>query len=488
VHAGLIAAALSVGLVAWQAVAPASVGAFGFTIDRLSTVLGCLVAIVGAVVLRFADRALLGDPRRLRYLRSLALASAGAFALMFATNLVAVLLAWAVVSWGLHRLLVHAAERPEAWRVARTKFVVSRVGDAFLVAGGLVLWFGLGTLDLDRLAAAAAAAPVAGETAAVLLVLGALAKSAQVPFHAWLPDTMEAPTPTSAIMHAGIINAGGALLVRIAPFVVQFESALLLLSVVGTATVLVAFVAMWAQPSIKRSLAWSTVGQMGFMTTQLGLAAAPAALLHILGHGFYKAWSFLRSGDLPMSRPAAIPDAAPAAAASIAWFVVGVLAAFPAFLLASTITGFSPWHAPGEAALAIIVALAIGHLWRALVERGRRSAAQRVVLASVATIAAPMALFALYRGASMWLAPVHGAYALPAGSLAWAAALLPVAAFSGLSVLHACLPLLGRSRRGRAFFVHAMHGFHLGAPIDRVGDVLGRLVIRGPIADAARSR
>ncbi len=131
-----------------------------------------------------------------------------------------------------------------------------------------------------------------------LFVIGAMTKSAQIPFHSWLPDTMETPTPVSALMHAGIINAGGFLIIRLSPLVSQSHVALDLLAIVGAATAILGAVVMLTQTSIKRTLAYSTIAQMGFMMLQCGLGAFSAALLHIIAHSLYKAHAFLSSGSV----------------------------------------------------------------------------------------------------------------------------------------------------------------------------------------------
>jgi NADH:ubiquinone oxidoreductase subunit 5 (subunit L)/multisubunit Na+/H+ antiporter MnhA subunit len=121
-------------------------------------------------------------------------------------------------------------------------------------------------------------------------------KSAQFPFHSWLPDTMEAPTPVSALMHAGIINAGGFLIIRLSPIVALSAASLLALALCGAFTALFASLVMLTHASVKRSLAFSTVAQMGFMMLECGLGAFGPAVLHLVAHSLYKAHAFLGSG------------------------------------------------------------------------------------------------------------------------------------------------------------------------------------------------
>jgi len=469
-------AATSATLLVWQTFTPEPVHLLGLTADRLSAALTLLVAGVGAVTFRFSLRYLDGEPRRRRFLRLLVFTVGSAYLFMLSTNLLLLFVAWSLTSLGLHELLTFYPDRPEAWPPARKKFLISRLGDLALIAAIGVIWRDFGTLDLNAFLAAAATDPGGGSGTAVglLVAVAALTKSAQFPFHSWLPETMESPTPVSALMHAGIINAGGALVLRFAPLVARVPEALVLLAAVGTLTFVLGTLAMWAQVKVKRTLAWSTVSQMGFMMVQCGVAAFPAALLHILGHGCYKAWSFLRSGGLPAAAPAA--PTPPVRALTLA--AVGTGLAVPALALASRATSFAPLDSPGELALAAVGALSVGQVWVALL--GTRPATlARAVGALAATAAVPALAFGLYRGTGAFLAPVLGELPRPGGPLAWAAAVIPVAALAALAVLHAVLPALGRSAAGRVFYVHALHGFYLGAAADRVVDGIWRRVVKG---------
>jgi len=465
----LALAGLSAGMLVWQSISPHPYRVLGLSIDRLSAVLTLLVGSVGAVTLRFSLRYLDGEPRRPRFLRLLAVTVTAAYLLMLATNLLVLFAAWSVMSAGLHGLLTFYPERPEAGPPARKKLVISRIGDVALIAAIVLVWQGWGTFDLhDFLDAIVLGTGNTNATAvALLIVAAALTKSAQFPFHSWLPETMECPTAVSALMHAGVINAGGALILRFAPLVVRVPEALFLLAVVGTLTVVLGLLAMWAQTKVKRTLAWSTVSQMGFMMIQCGLGAFPAAAVHIIGHGCYKAWSFLRSGELPAAGESTAA-ARPRRALTLA--TIGTILAIPALVLAATLTGFSPQNSPGELALSAVVALSVGQVWVALLGVPRANSQQSLVSIASAiglTVAAPLTAFALYQGAGLFLAPVLGDLPVSTGPLAWAAAVIPVTALIVLIVVQALLPILGRTRLGRAFYVHSLHGFYLGALADR---------------------
>ena len=463
----------------WQLLVPRTIHVAGLSLDRLSSALTLLVSAVGIVTYRFSSKYLNGDPHRGRFLNWLVFSIASAFVLMMSTNLLVLAVAWFLTSLGLHRLLTHYPERIEGIRAARKKFMISRIGDLALGSAIVLVWWKWGTLDLNRLFELTAGSPVTGAMTSLtlLIVLAALTKSAQFPFHSWLPETMESPTPVSALMHAGIINAGGALLLRTSPLIIRVPEALLLLAMVGTITAILGSIAMWAQVKVKRTLAWSTVSQMGFMMVQCGLGAFPVALLHVVSHGCYKAWSFLRSGDVPPPAPVT----GRSTTRSLIAGAVGVVVAVPGIALASRTTGFSPLHSPGELALTSILAISIGQIWIALVGQPGMKPAATVfggLIAATATGGLAIVAFALYQAASAYLLPVTGRIPPPTGSMAWIAASIPVAGLLFLTVGHALLPALSRTPSGKAFRVHALHGFYFGAIADRLVDSVSRSLTR----------
>lgn len=462
--------ASAVLLLAWEAFRPEPLRFLGLTLDRLSAVLAVLVTGIGSVVFRYSVRCLEGHPRRGRFLACLAGAVVAATVLVCATNLLVLLGAWTASSLCLHGLLTFCRERPEHRRPAWKKFIISRLGDVALLAAVLLLHRHCGTFDIPACIDAVREAPDAPwiPFISVLIVLAALTKSAQVPFHTWLPETMESPTPVSALMHAGIINAGGVLLVRFAPLVSQVPAAWVLLIAVGTATMSLGLVSMWAQVKVKRTLAWSTVAQMGFMMVQCGLQAWPAAVLHIVGHGCYKAWCFLRCGEVVDDRTPPIPPVR-----ALLLVGAGIAASIAGFAIAIPLTGVDPRETPGEAALGGMLAVAIGQLWAAILGPRPVSAvslaARTVGVLAGGTMAIAVAL-GLYGAARGFLLPVLGPSPGPEGALPWIGASVPVLATLALCVVHALLPVLHRRPAGRAFHVHALHGFYLGAAADRLVD------------------
>lgn len=208
---------------------------FSLMIDALSASMLTLVAFVGLVVVRYSRNYLDGDPNQGVFFKRLNLTLAPVLTFVVAGNFALLILAWIATSAGLHSLLLFYPERPGAQLAAKKKFLVSRVGDVCLIAAAAALWMRFGTLSIpDLLAHARAAAPAdtAGlwNAAAFLIVIAALLKSAQLPFHGWLLEVMETPTPVSALLHAGVINAGGFLILRFAGIVAPSEGALQLLT------------------------------------------------------------------------------------------------------------------------------------------------------------------------------------------------------------------------------------------------------------------
>ncbi len=270
--------------------------------DSLAAIMMVLITFVGLVIVRYSDRYLLGEQAQGRFLRWIAFTLGAVLLLVVSGNLLLFTAAWVLTSLGLHKLLTHYDERPAARLAARKKFLISRIGDVMLVCALALTYRTFGSFEFSEVfAGAEQLADSAGgwitTLIGVLYVVGAMTKSAQFPVHSWLPDTMEAPTPVSALMHAGIINAGGFLILRLSPLIVLSPLALDLLAVVGAFTAIFASVVMLTQTSIKRSLAYSTIAQMGFMMLQCGLGAFTAALLHIVAHSLYKAHAFLSSGS-----------------------------------------------------------------------------------------------------------------------------------------------------------------------------------------------
>ena len=282
---------------------PFGLGAFsiGVYVDAVTAIMLSLVALIGAVVSTYARNYMAGEAREGHFHRWLLLTVASILTVLVASNLLFFSLAWMTTSLCLHKLLTFYPDRPAAILAAHKKFVFSRIGDASLFIASLLIGATLHTMDFAGLYAAMAdmtgPLPTGLQVAAWLIVLAAVLKCAQFPFHGWILQVMEAPTPVSALLHAGIVNAGAFLVLRMSPVMSLSGPALDALAVVGLVTLAIASLVMLTQTSIKVSLAWSTSAQMGFMLLEAGLGLYSLALLHLVAHSLYKAHAFLASGS-----------------------------------------------------------------------------------------------------------------------------------------------------------------------------------------------
>lgn len=353
-------AAASAGLAAMLAAALASPLTGAGTAGAVSLVVGLMVAFLGWVIVRYSRRYLDGEPGQARYVAALCFTLAAAATVVVTGHLAVLLGAWAATSLGLHQLLTFYRERPAALVAAHKKFLVSRAAELCVVSALVLIWLEAGTLDLSGIAAyvgTLGALPFALQAAAVLLALTAVLKSAQLPLHGWLIQVMEAPTPVSALLHAGIVNIGGYVLIRVAELVAASQAANTLLVVVGSMTAVLAGLVMMTRISIKVRLAWSTCAQMGFLLMEVGLGLYELALLHLVAHSLYKAYAFLAAGDTVADarRQALFAESAtgtPALRATLR------IAALPVSL---AIVGLSAllWHSVSPAAGLSLVALGI---------------------------------------------------------------------------------------------------------------------------------
>lgn len=454
--------AVSAVELAIQGIAPAPLSFAGLRFDRFGSAMGLLVSLVGLICIRYSDRHLDGHPEKGRFIRLMTCAIISAYLVVCSTWLPLLFLAWFATSLCLHGLLTFRRDRPEALPPARKKFLISRLGDLALLAAIWQVWRGYGTLDLVEFGNILASVGPSADAGwiAILVVAAALAKSAQFPFHTWLPETMEAPTPVSALMHAGIINAGGVLLWRFAPVLVLSPWAMLALSAMGTLTFVIAFLAMWAQPKVKRQLAWSTVGQMGFMMVQCGLGVFHAAALHMIGHGCYKAYSFLAAGEVP-----APTNANPQSPANrLGLWLLGAAFTFPLLTVALQMAGCAPWESYGEMALCWVAAFSAGQVWASWPATLSVSRARCVLGCLAATIVVAVLAGGMCGLARQLWSPITKAHS--DGALAFFAAAIPVTALALLTIFHALAPVARRTAAFKALRVHALNGFYLGTIAD----------------------
>ncbi len=442
-------------------------GGIGFSIrvDAVSGTMFLLVSFIGWVVVRYTASYLDGEARQGTFTGWLSLTLAAVLLLVLSGNLVQLVVAWIATSLFLHRLLLFYPERIAAQRAAAKKFVTARIGDVALVVAAVLLTLAYGTTDIGAMLGAAHAG--AGGTPAIaaagFLALAALLKSAQLPMHGWLTEVMEAPTPVSALLHAGVINAGGFLLIRFADVMLLAPTVLAGLVLVGGFTALFAGLVMLTQPAVKTSLAWSTVAQMGFMILECGLALFPLALLHIVAHSLYKAHSFLASGgavELIAANgrpgPVAIPKAGAVGRAFLLALSIYVVVGF----------GFGFQHkSPQAVALGAILIFGVAYmLAQGLADAAPRALTRRTVVYAVGTSVSYFALQAFAIRLTSGVLPVVPS----AGPLEWALIVLAVFSFGLVAVVQAMFPLWAYHPAAAGLRVHLSNGFYANAVFDRL--------------------
>ncbi|MFN3144010.1 MAG: proton-conducting transporter membrane subunit [Paracoccaceae bacterium] len=437
----------------------------GVPLDAVSATLLLLVSFIGWIVLRFAASYLDGEARQGAFMGWMAATLASVLVLVQAGNLVVLCLAWIATGLFLHRLLLFYPDRPAAQRAARKKAFVARAGDAALVGAAVLLATGYGTLDIAAILSEAGqgVAPAGLGWAAALLAVAAVLKSAQFPFHGWLTEVMEAPTPVSALLHAGVINAGGFLLIRFADVMLLAPGVLAVLVILGGFTALFGGLVMLTQTAVKTSLAWSTIAQMGFMVLQCGLALFPLALLHIVAHSLYKAHAFLASGGaveqvaaIRRPGPVAVPDArAVGRAFALALVIYGAIG-----------FGFGlDSKSPQAIALGAILVFGVAYLIaQGLADAAPRALTRRTVAYAAA---ASVSYFALQTGAEWLTSGVLPATPVP-GPLEIALIVLALFSFGAVALAQSMFPLWAYHPAAAGLRVHLANGLYANAALDRL--------------------
>jgi len=432
---------------------------FSLRSDALADVMLVLVCFIGWVIAGYSQPYLSGQRGQPRYIRSLMLTLAAVTLLVVSNNLLLLVLAWIGTSLALHALLTFFDLRPQALIAAHKKFLASRLADVCMLGAITLVASQLGTLEIDKAIAAARALPAYStglQMAAVLFVIAALLKCAQLPVHGWLIQVMEAPTPVSALLHAGIVNLGGFLLIRLGTLVADVPVAQALLVGVGGITAVVAAATMMTRISIKVSLAWSTCAQMGFMLMQCGLGLYDLALLHIVAHSLYKAHAFLTAGTaVEQNRLQSMTPPLPPLS-GFAWFtsaIVGVSIVAAAALA----WGIRPAEAPALWAVSAILALAVVPLLAGpLLRAGGASAVAGVA----AAFAVALAYFGLHLLFKQWLgAPA----AANMGLVGWV-----IACFVVLFIVQGAVRARPQGRLSRKLYPWLFAGLYLDEVFTRL--------------------
>ncbi|MFN2322047.1 MAG: NADH-quinone oxidoreductase subunit L [Trueperaceae bacterium] len=424
-----LAAAALVASVAAAVAGPVRVpGPVALEATTLGLIVAVLVQLLGTVVAGFSARYLEGEAGQRRYVAALAGVLASVHLLLLADHWLVLVAAWAAVGMTLQPLLCFYPDRPFARLAAHKKRLADRAADALLLLAAALAWREVGSGSLSALGAhvGQSGMSTALHVSALALVLAVLLRTASLPVHGWLVQVMEAPTPVSALLHAGVVNLGGFVLIRFAPLLEQAPAARGVLLAFGLTTAVLAGMVMLTRVSVKVRLAWSTVAQMGFMLLEVALGLYTLAALHLVGHSLYKAHAFLSASTaVRRTRRHALHQSAAPTALSLA---LAPLAALAVVLLVLAPAAYAPWPWWWSAVLGLAWAPLLWLPGAPVAARERAGQA----LAGLAMVAGLTA--------AAW-----GVHALPLGLRDAPHHGLGAVTLAGMLALYACLALLQRA-------------------------------------------
>ncbi|WP_149552500.1 NADH-quinone oxidoreductase subunit L [Streptomyces marokkonensis] len=401
-------------------------------VDGFAALTAVLVTLVAGCVQIYSTGYLRDDPRYPSYAALVSLFTSAMLLVVYSGDLMVLLVGWEVMGICSYFLVGHYWETPEARAASLKAFLVTKLGDVPFLIGLFALATDAGSFRITRILGAVANGGIEHPTLiALLLLAGVAGKSAQFPLHTWLPDAMAGPTPVSALIHAATMVAAGVYFVaRLLPLFEASRAAMVVLAVMAAVTMAGSALAALAQDDIKRVLAYSTIGQLGYMTGALAVADRGAAVFHLLSHGAFKALLFLAAGVIihaagtnslaAMSRMGHLRDRVPDAYWTMTVALLA-LAAIPPF------SGFFS----KEAVLGVAEHVVTGHT-----EHAPAAAGWIVLLAGLVT-----ALFTAAYATRLWLlafrgqgteAPDHGRQPLTMTVVLWVLA-VPSLAFGGLA-------------------------------------------------------
>jgi NADH-quinone oxidoreductase subunit L len=276
-----------------------------FYFDRLSAVMTLIVTGVGSLIHVYSTGYMKDDPSYARYFAYLNLFLFFMLTLVLGRSLLVCFVGWEGVGLASYLLIGFWFEDPIKAAAGKKAFITNRIGDAGFLLGLFVLYFTVGTLDMDQINAAflgtsgVALPAVSASLVGLLLFIGATGKSAQIPLHVWLPDAMAGPTPVSALIHAAtMVTAGVYLVARMHGVYENAPEASQIVAIIGVLTAFFAATIAIVQTDIKKVLAYSTISQLGFMFLALGVGAYGVAVFHVVTHAFFKACLFLGAGSV----------------------------------------------------------------------------------------------------------------------------------------------------------------------------------------------
>ncbi|MEU9447232.1 NADH-quinone oxidoreductase subunit L [Streptomyces sp. NPDC048277] len=346
-------------------------------IDGFAALVAVLVAFVATCVQIYSTGYLRDDPRYPSYAALVSLFTSAMLLVVYSGDLIVLLVGWEVMGICSYFLVGHYWETPEARAASIKAFLVTKLGDVPFLIGLFALATDAGSFRITTVLATVANGGLHHPTlVALLLLAGVAGKSAQFPLHTWLPDAMAGPTPVSALIHAATMVAAGVYFVaRLLPVFEASQAAMVVLAVMAAVTMAGSAVAALTQDDIKRVLAYSTIGQLGYMTGALAVGDRGAAVFHLLSHGAFKALLFLAAGVIihaagtnslaVMSRTSGLRDRVPDAywTMTVALLALAAIPPFSGFFSKESVLGAAEHvatghteHAPGSAGWIVLVA------------------------------------------------------------------------------------------------------------------------------------
>ncbi|MEU6286615.1 NADH-quinone oxidoreductase subunit L [Streptomyces sp. NPDC046988] len=346
-------------------------------IDGFAALVAVLVGTVATCVQIYSTGYLRDDPRYPSYAALVSLFTSAMFLVVYSGDLMVLLVGWEIMGICSYFLVGHYWETPEARAASLKAFLVTKLGDVPFLIGLFALATEAGSFRITKILGAVANGSLDHPTLiALLLLAGVAGKSAQFPLHTWLPDAMAGPTPVSALIHAATMVAAGVYFVaRLLPVFEASRAAMVVLAVMAAVTMVGSALAALAQDDIKRVLAYSTIGQLGYMTGALAAGDRGAAVFHLLTHGAFKALLFLAAGVIihaagtnslaAMSRMRNLRDRVPDAywTMSVALLALAAIPPFSGFFSKESVLGVAEHvatghteHAPGAAGWTVLVA------------------------------------------------------------------------------------------------------------------------------------
>ncbi len=437
-------------------------------IDPLSMVMYSMIAILGFVVLRFSYNYLNGDPRHSIFIGRMAITIAAVQLLVLSGNLMVLFFAWVTASIALHQLILFYSERVKARSAAKKKFIIARLSDVSLLIAFILLYVNFGTGNLTDIFSAIQNDQMISsnllEGSGVFLVLAAIFKSAQFPTHMWLVEVMETPTPVSALLHAGLLNAGPFIIVRMAYLMDAIYFAPILLIVIGAVSACYGSIVYITQPSVKTALSYSSVAHMGFTLMTCGFGVYSAAMLHLTGHSFYKAHAFLSSGT-NIERSGASKYSKIIRKGQILKILTGILGALVVYFGISFLWGFNFKEDFKLLVIGGVIVLGLSQLMVQAFDSNSSFRVMRgVILRSAILTVSFFTLEAMMHKLLVSELPELGAPSLTFMVLM----IIVLAIFCLIILIQVFAPLINSNQRMNNLGVHIRNGFYLNIYFDRL--------------------